>query len=94
MRIEIVDDMGCPYVVTSRNLKVVGAWFADTVTALMSADARFNHPLRMDIWPQDIDESRLIGEYHSHTVTQDDLLSLAGSILQASQAMAEREAAQ
>lgn len=90
MRVEIADWNGQPYVITSRNPELVGAWFAEHAAHLMTADARME--VRIRIWPQDHTEMDLIGQPDQALLTQEGLLKLAEVILDASKKLADLEA--
>ena len=51
MRIEIRDDMCWSHVIDSADYELIGRWLAEKAKLLMSADARYNHPFHVDIWP-------------------------------------------
>ena len=93
MRVEIYDDMACMHVIDSDDLQLIGRWFARKAQLLMSANACFGD-CRMRIWPSSHDETNLIPEYHREIrLTQEAMLSFAGSILEVSQMIGDREAA-
>lgn len=78
MRIEMWDGMGYSHQVDSADLDLIGRWFAEKSKLLMSADARFNHPVQLHIWPSNPDECKLIPEWHRHGhMTRDRILGLA-----------------
>jgi hypothetical protein len=91
MRVEIVDWVGQPYTITSRKPELIGKWFAEHAGNLMSADNRA--AIRINIWPQDIEEMKLIGKDSVTPFTQDGLLALAERILEASKKLGDLESA-
>lgn len=92
MRVEIQDWNGYGYTISSRNPALVGEWFAEHAAHLMTADSRMQ--IRIQIWPQDVEESKLIGAQHlASPMTQDGLLALADTILAAAARAGELEAA-
>ena len=39
------------HVIDSADYELIGRWLAEKAKLLMSADARYNHPFHVDIWP-------------------------------------------
>lgn len=72
MRIQIYDEDGFTYQITSQNLERIGQWFSDYAQQWMSANAAINHPIRMDIWPHTPEEFKLCGQQKT-IVNQDEL---------------------
>jgi hypothetical protein len=92
VRVEIQDWNGHGYTISSRNPALVGEWFAEQAAHLMTADSRMQ--IRIQIWPQDADEAKLIGAQSlSSPMTQDGLLHLADCILTAAARAGELESA-
>ena len=59
MRIQLQDSLGTYYYLTSADPAIIGAWFAEHVPNLMSANAHYNHPLIIDVWPDSEAEYKL-----------------------------------
>lgn len=92
MRVQIIDWVGAPHVITSSDPKLIGQWFAEQAAALMMADCTMQH-CRIEIWPQTHQEHDMLrsGKRDHYRFTQDDLLELAQVILNASAELGERE---
>lgn len=79
MRVEIYDCNGQVYGITSRDLDLIGRWFAEMAPLMMSDNTRINHPAPLHIWPQDQEESKLIPDWQTRDrrFTADEILALA-----------------
>lgn len=85
MRIEIWDGNSYAHVIDSADLDLIGRWFAEKAKLIMSANARFNHPAQLHIWPSGLAESDLIPAWHRNKrLTQESVLALAGHLTQIS----------
>jgi hypothetical protein len=51
VRIEIQDNLAVSHVIDSADYDLIGRWLAEKARLIMSADARYNHPVKLDIWP-------------------------------------------
>lgn len=88
MRVEIWDNVGQMRMITSCQPRLIGDWFAEQASELMTADARMQD-CRLNIWPQTREEIKTIGEHREVRLDQDGLLQLAEKILEASKALAD-----
>ena len=85
MKVEIWDGVGRAYVINSADFDLIGRWFAEHAKLLLSADARYNHPVQLHVWPDTAEESQLIPVYHRQSkVTQQSILTLAEHLLKVS----------
>lgn len=97
MRVEIYSPDGQPFSITSSSPRLIGDWFAETSKHLMSADSRMQD-VRMQIWPQTREEMDFLKKAQGSSdvrmlwLNQDELLHLAQSILEISEAMANKSA--
>jgi hypothetical protein len=92
MRVEIVDPTGYAVAIVSKNADTIARWFAEYVPQIVQNTAAYQYQLR--VWPQDAAESEAlkVGNGEMWTLDQDGLLSLAGTILQASKDIADHRA--
>jgi hypothetical protein len=88
MRVQIITCDGLSLSIDSHDPKLIGAWFTEHANLLMTADARMQEN-RLLIWPRTHEEFGALGAQREYRFTQDDLLELAQSILDASAKMAE-----
>ena len=51
MRIQITESNGMTYFITSSDPLIIGAWFAEHMPKMISADSTYNHPFKMDVYP-------------------------------------------
>ena len=51
MRIQIQESNGFTYTITSSDPLIIGAWFAEHMPKMMSANTNYNHPFGMDVYP-------------------------------------------
>lgn len=50
-RMQLLDDFGTSYTITSSNPATIGAWLAEVCNIICSANSTINHPVRLDVWP-------------------------------------------
>lgn len=50
-RIQLYDEIGQNYQITSSNPATIGAWLAEICNIICSANTTYNHPVRLDVWP-------------------------------------------
>lgn len=96
MRVEIADANMQPHMIDSADPELIGRWFAEKALMLMSADCRMM-PYRISIWPQTPREQEILSgpvrlQVIESKFTQDSLLVLAQSILDAAAKLGELEA--
>lgn len=63
MHISVQSGEGYTHQITSTNPKTIGAWFAELAPMVMSANALFNHPMPIDVWPMSDEEIKGMLEY-------------------------------
>jgi hypothetical protein len=74
----MIDGMAYSHVIDSGDLDLIGRWFTEKARRLISADARYNHPVMLHIWPSTSDEQKLMGDWAvTRRFTQDEILTLA-----------------
>lgn len=96
MRIEIRDDMCWSHVIDSADYELIGRWLVEKAKILMSADARFNHPVQMDVWPSGATayaDGEVMKQGNLPVRSADGLLEFTKGLLRLSEvwAAAERE---
>jgi hypothetical protein len=70
--------MAYMHVIDSSDLELIGRWFAEKAKLLISANATYNHPVRLHIWPVTSQEQKLMADWAGDgKFTQDTILSLA-----------------
>ena len=78
MRVELVDDMAYMHAIDSSDLDLIGRWFAEKTKLLISANAAYNYPVRLHIWPTTPQETELMGHWAGdREFTQEAILGLA-----------------
>lgn len=96
MRVEIDDYVAQRHMIDSTDPELIGRWFTEKATLLMSANAALGD-CRLRIWPTTHTEHEILSgpdrlRQIDYRLTQDSLLELAQRILDASHKLAELEA--
>ena len=94
MRIQIGDSMGQAHVIDSADYDLIGRWLSEKAKLMMSADARYNHPVQLDIWPSGASASadaEVMRQASLPARSADGLLELVRGLLELSGAWAAAE---